>query len=580
MLRIFRGFLLRLHKKKLSYLFFVAVVLFLVYLLSNFGEHLDFDLLPVKHHRTEDTIFMTALTSAVSPHNPRDSDNNPRDKDHGSSKMKSRRRSSLIEENQNDFLAEVEMNSKPKSIETEMNLKHLTFSELSNSRQKAVVDSFLHAWNAYKKYAWGQDELRPISKTGQEWMGVGLSIIDSLDTLIIMGLNEEYNLSRDWVEKNLNFDRDVEVQLFEMTIRTLGGLLAAFHLSNDQLFLNKAIELGNKLTPCFKGATKVPCIRINLPRQQATFLEISAAEIGSIQLEFRDLSRSSNDSKFENEVSAVSDHLHHMKKLDGLVPCFLSPHTGLFLTSSPISVGASADSYYEYLLKQWIQTGKTREWMKKDYLNSIEGIKKHLLRFSQPNRFAFVGSLTNTASNTPLRNEMEHLSCFLPGTLALGVIHGLDKSHLQLASDLTNTCYHMYNSTPTKLSPEVAVMNTDVNRNVDITTQYNTRYNAQRPETVESLFYMYRASNNPIYREWGWNIFKAFEKHMKVDGGYASIDNVMSVENPGHKDKMESFFLAETLKYLFLLFSDDQNKLSLDKYVMNTEAHPLPIYAS
>jgi len=106
------------------------------------------------------------------------------------------------------------------------------------------------------------------------------------------------------------------------------------------------------------------------------------------------------------------------------------------------------------------------------------------------------------------------------------------------------------------------------------------RYNLQRPETVESIFYMYRATKNPMYREWGWKIFEAFEKHTRVDAGYASIDNVLSPENPGHRDKMETFYLAETLKYLYLLFSDDADLLPLDRYVMNTEAHPLPVYDS
>src|SRR6218665_3890680 len=101
---------------------------------------------------------------------------------------------------------------------------------------------------------------------------------------------------------------------------------------------------------------------MNLHRLTPTFVDISNAESGSIQLEFRDLSRSSNVSSFETEASAVSDHLHSLPKLDGLVSCFLSPQSGTFQASSAVSFGASADSYYEYLLKQWIQTGKTREW--------------------------------------------------------------------------------------------------------------------------------------------------------------------------------------------------------------------------
>jgi len=89
---------------------------------------------------------------------------------------------------------------------------------------------------------------------------------------------------------------------------------------------------------------------------------------------------------------------------------------------------------------------------------------------------------------------------------------------------------------------------------------------------------MYRATGKQMYRDWGWKIFTSFEKFTRVEAGYASIDNVEDTQNPGYRDKMESFYLAETLKYLFMLFSDDNGLLDLHKYVMNTEAHPLPIY--
>ena len=106
------------------------------------------------------------------------------------------------------------------------------------------------------------------------------------------------------------------------------------------------------------------------------------------------------------------------------------------------------------------------------------------------------------------------------------------------------------------------------------------RHNQLRPETVESLFVLYRLTKDSQYRDWGWRIFQAIEAYTKVpEGGYSSIDNVEDTENPGFRDKMESFFLSETLKYLFLLFCDDDNVLSLDEWVFNTEAHPLPIWS-
>ena len=103
--------------------------------------------------------------------------------------------------------------------------------------------------------------------------------------------------------------------------------------------------------------------------------------------------------------------------------------------------------------------------------------------------------------------------------------------------------------------------------------------NIQRPETVESLFVMYRLTKDPKYRKWGWKIFKAFESNMRVDGGYASVRDVNRTPCP-RANKMESFFLAETLKYLFLLFGDNDSIVSLNEWVFNTEAHLLPIWNS
>ena len=110
-----------------------------------------------------------------------------------------------------------------------------------NERQKKVVEAFKHAWEGYRKYAWGHDELRPVSRSHSEWFGVGLTIIDSLDTMLLMNLREEFQQGREWVANSLTFEKNVDVNLFETTIRVLGGLLSAYHLSQDDLFLRKAV---------------------------------------------------------------------------------------------------------------------------------------------------------------------------------------------------------------------------------------------------------------------------------------------------------------------------------------------------
>lgn len=108
-------------------------------------------------------------------------------------------------------------------------------------RQKAVVTAFKHAWKGYKDYAWGHDELKPLSKSHSTWFNLGLTMIDSLDTMWLMGLEKEFQESRDWVANKLIVEQNRDVNLFETTIRVLGGLLSAYHFTEDHVFLDKAV---------------------------------------------------------------------------------------------------------------------------------------------------------------------------------------------------------------------------------------------------------------------------------------------------------------------------------------------------
>ncbi|CAH1271788.1 MAN1A2 [Branchiostoma lanceolatum] len=448
-----------------------------------------------------------------------------------------------------------------------------------NAQQKAVVEAFKHAWKGYKQYAWGHDELKPISKAASDWFGLGLTIIDSLDTMWIMGLMEEFEEARRWVEKDLVLKKNVDVNLFETTIRVLGGLLSAFHLSNDGLFLEKARELGDRLMPCFNSPSKIPYSDVNLDTGKAHpprwGPDSTTSEVTSIQLEFRELSHQTGNDKYKNAVDEVMGHIQSLPKENGLIPIFVNARSGQFRAGATITVGARGDSYYEYLLKQWLQTGKTEDKLRDEYVTAIEGMQKNLVKSTAANGLKFIGELVR-GSFSP---KMDHLVCFLPGTLAIGHHNGLDASHLELAKELAKTCYQMYADMPTGLSPEIAYFNINNPGKPDIEVKNADTHNLLRPETVESLFYLYRLTGDKQYRDWGWKIFQAFEKYTKVQGGgYSSIGSVKDTKNPRFRDKMESFFLGETLKYLFLLFSDDPTLLSLDKYVFNTEAHPLPIW--
>ncbi|XP_029960603.1 mannosidase, alpha, class 1B, member 1b [Salarias fasciatus] len=450
------------------------------------------------------------------------------------------------------------------------------------NRLEVVRDAFRHAWKGYKEFAWGHDELRPISKSYSEWFGLGLTLIDALDTMWILGLKEEFEEARAWVSTELSFNRNVDVNLFESTIRILGGLLSTYHLTGDSLFLDKAKDIGSRLMPAFKTPSKIPYSDVNIGKGTAHpprwTSDSTVAEVTSIQLEFRELTRLTQDPQYQAAVSEVMKQVHQLEgKLDGLVPMFINTNSGQFTHQGIYTLGARADSYYEYLLKQWIQGGKTEDQLLEDYLQAVEGVKKNLLQKSSPGGLTFVGEV----SHGQFSPKMDHLVCFLPGTLALGAHNGLPADHMDLAKELMETCYQMYVQMETGLSPEIVHFNMHQGSIRDIDVKLADRHNLLRPETVESLFYLYRFTNDQKYQQWGWEILQSFNKYTKVSsGGFTSINNVRDPEYPSPRDKMESFFLGETLKYLYLLFSEQPGLVSLDQYVFNTEAHPLPIWPS
>lgn len=168
----------------------------------------------------------------------------------------------------------------------------------------------------------------------------------------------------------------------------------------------------------------------------------------------RALSRMTGDSRYENAAMRVSEHVHHLPKTNGLVPIFINANTGQFRAFSTITLGARGDSYYEYLLKQWIQTGKTVDYLRDDYLEAVDGMEKLLMRRTPRNNLLYLGELLTGGKD--FKPKMDHLTCYLPGTLALGVYYGLPEKHMRLAEDLAYTCYQTYATQPTFLAPEIS----------------------------------------------------------------------------------------------------------------------------
>uniref|UniRef100_A0A8C1VZ88 alpha-1,2-Mannosidase n=1 Tax=Cyprinus carpio TaxID=7962 RepID=A0A8C1VZ88_CYPCA len=447
------------------------------------------------------------------------------------------------------------------------------------AKRAKIKEMMQFSWDNYKRYAWGSNELRPVSKQGHSsnLFGSlkGATIVDALDTLYIMEMYDEFEAATEWVERNLDFNMNAEISVFEVNIRFVGGLLSAYYLSGKEVFRRKAVELGEKLLPAFKTPTGIPWALLNLKSgigrnwPWASGGSSILAEYGTLHLEFMHLSALSGRPVFAEKVMNIRKVLNRLDKPQGLYPNYLNPNSGQW-GQHHVSVGGLGDSFYEYLLKAWLMSDKTDEEGKKLYYDALQAIEKNLIRKSS-------GGLTYIAEwkGGLLEHKMGHLTCFAGGMIALGADGAPDDKtghQMELAAEITRTCHESYTRTSMKLGPEAFRFDGGVEA---IATRQNEKYFILRPEVIETYMYMWRFTHDPKYRQWGWEAVQALEKYCRVEGGYSGVRDVYA-NTPNHDDVQQSFYLAETLKYLYLLFSDDDH-LPFEHWVFNTEAHPLPV---
>ncbi|XP_062841478.1 mannosyl-oligosaccharide 1,2-alpha-mannosidase IA isoform X1 [Trichomycterus rosablanca] len=446
-------------------------------------------------------------------------------------------------------------------------------------RRDKVREMMKFAWDSYRQNAWGKNELRPLTRNGHigNMFGAlrGATIVDSLDTLYIMGLTEDFREAMEWIRTSLDLDMSGEASVFEVNIRYVGGLLSAYYLSGEEVFKQKVLELGEKLLPAFSTPTGIPRGVINLGSGTswnwgwASAGSSILAEFGTLHLEFVHLTELSGNPVFTEKVMNIRKLLDKIEKPQGLYPNFLSPVSGNWVQHH-VSLGGLGDSFYEYLIKSYLMSDKTDAEAKRMYYSALEAIETNLVQKS-------TGGLTYVAEwrGGILDHKMGHLACFAGGMVGIGADDGPSEKkqhYLDLAAEITNTCHESYSRTATKLGPEAFRFDGGEEATA---TRLTERYYILRPEVIESYMYMWRLTHDPKYREWGWEAVEALEKYCRVEGGYSGIRDVYTT-SVSHDNMQQSFFLSETLKYLYLLFSDD-DLLPLDDWVFNTEAHPLPV---
>ena len=422
-------------------------------------------------------------------------------------------------------------------------------SAADSARLAAEVKSeFLHAWKDYRKYAWGHDDLAPLSHKPHDWYAEPLLMtpVDALDTLIVMGLTDEADAARELIATKLDFDKDIHVKNFEITIRLLGGLLSGYQLSGDERLLAKAEDLGQRLLPVFDSPTGLPYVEINLRTGKTRNPKTNPAETGTLLLEFGTLSRLTGKPVYYTQAKrALVETFKRRSKL-GLVGSVIDVETGQWLdTDSHISGGI--DSYYEYLWKCWRLFGDAdclAMWK-----SGIAAVNTHLAD-DVDGALWYGAADMHTGKRT--HSTYGALDAFFPALLALS-------GDTARAARLQDSSFRMWQIHG--IEPEV----------------YDYRSGeipypgyALRPEIVESAYSLSHVTRDPKYLAMGRTLFRDFVRHCRNDVGYAALQSVITKQK---KDRMESYVLAETFKYFYLLFNPAA--LDFDAITFNTEAHPL-----
>ncbi|KAK4172765.1 glycoside hydrolase [Triangularia setosa] len=491
-------------------------------------------------------------------------------------------------------------------------------------RRRAVRDLTIKSWSAYRKYAWKKDALLPLSATGKDqFSGWAATLVDSLDTLWIMGLREEFEEAVAAVAE-IDFANSSTplINIFETNIRYLGGLLAAYDLSKRDVLLQKATELGDLIHAGFDTPTRMPVDNINLlavksGEGQLIEPQVVSASPGTLSLELTHLSQLTGDPKYYSAIAHLNTLFsvsQNKTLLPGLFPMYISlwgPKPDV-ISGTTFTLGGGADSMYEYFpkLSQLLNGAEpslislTHEFLTSASANlffrpMIPDPSSHDILI--PGTANILPDLDANKNSIRLNPETEHLTCFIGGTYALAGRLLSTPQYLETGAKLTRGCAYMYKSFPTGLMPERLTMQPCPFEYSSIPAgcQWNqTLWDATekqpslpkgfvsvtdrryilRPEAIESVFYMWRITGEPEWQEAAWDMFLAVANaaFAKETGGAASVKDVTvnpSKEEVQRDDEMESFWIAETLKYFYLVFSPP-DVISLDKYVLNTEAHP------
>ncbi|XP_017065942.1 ER degradation-enhancing alpha-mannosidase-like protein 2 [Drosophila eugracilis] len=442
---------------------------------------------------------------------------------------------------------------------------------------------FQHAYEGYLRHASNYDELRPLTCDGHDtWGSYSLTLIDALDTLATMGNFTEFRRVTRFLEEKMNFDRDINVSVFETNIRIVGGLLSAHLLSKRAgieleegwpckgPLLRLAEDVARRLLPAFDTNTGMPYGTVNLrygvPKGETSVT--CTAGVGTFLIEFGTLSRLTGNSIYEEVAMQAVHALWGYRSPIGLFGNHIDVQSGRW-TALDSGIGAGVDSLFEYLVKASVLLNRPE--LLELFHEARAAIDKYMRK---EDWYVWVG-MNKGHVTLPVFQSLE---AFWPGILS---IIGDTEPALRTISRYIGV-WKKYGFLPEFYN--IAAGEASPNREVY----------PLRPELIESAMYLYRATGNEYLLELGEHMLETLEFSAKTKCGYATIRNVVTHEK---ENRMESFFLAETSKYLYLLFDEDNflhndgsggELLSTEDdvcvvmagaYIFNTEAHPMDMSA-
>ncbi|XP_050973550.1 ER degradation-enhancing alpha-mannosidase-like protein 3 isoform X1 [Labeo rohita] len=465
---------------------------------------------------------------------------------------------------------------------TSIRLSEAMSRDEKNKLRNQVLEMFDHAYQNYMDHAYPADELMPLTCRGRvrglepsrgdidDALGkFSLTLVDTLDTLALLNKTVEFEEAVRRVVTDVRLDNDIVVSVFETNIRVLGGLLGGHSMAvmlkesgrmqwyQDEL-LHMAKDLGLRLLPAFNTSSGLPYPRVNLrygvrgpETRTGTETDTCTACAGTIILEFAALSRFTGDPTFEAHARRALDFLWEKRQRNSnLVGTTINIHSGEWVRRDS-GVGAGIDSYYEYLMKAYILLGDDQFLQR--FNTHYASIMKYI---SQP------PLLLDVHIHKPLlpaRTWMDSLLAFFPGLQVL-------KGDIRPAIETHEMLYQV--TKKHNFLPEA------------FTTDFRVHWaqHPLRPEFAESTYFLYKATRDPYYLEVGRTILENLNRFARVPCGFAAMKDVRT---GSHEDRMDSFFLAEMFKYLFLLFAEEEDlPFNVEDYVFTTEAHLLPLSLS